>query len=64
MPGRTPNSLNQGLRNLPPDWNLPEVARQYSGRICPLTATTADARNLEWVTPGHPLFEALRRKQL
>ena len=25
---------------------------------------TADANNLEWVTPGHPLFEALRRHGL
>src|SRR5439155_4112668 len=25
---------------------------------------TADKNNLEWVTPGHPLFEALRRHTL
>ena len=28
------------------------------------TAATAEERNLEWVTPGHPLFEALRRHSL
>ena len=41
------------------DWNLPEIAARYH-RIS-ADRTTADERNLEWVTPGHSLFEALRR---
>ena len=41
------------------DWNLPEIAARYH-RIS-TDRTTADERNLEWVTPGHSLFEALRR---
>jgi hypothetical protein len=28
---------------------------------CSIDRTTAEKNNLEWVTPGHPLFEALRR---
>ena len=42
-----------------PDWKLPELAVRY-----PRLSTdrnTAEEHNLEWVTPGHPLFEALRR---
>ena len=42
-----------------PDWNLPEIAARYH-RIS-TDRTTAEGGNLEWVTPGHPLFEALRR---
>ena len=43
-----------------PDWKLPEISRHYSGGLS-TDRSTAEARNLEWVTPGHPLFEALRR---
>ena len=56
-PGRTPNNVKRYDSAL--EWKLPEVSRQYP-RIS-TDRTTADARNLEWVTPGHPLFEALRR---
>jgi hypothetical protein len=56
-PGRTPNVLKNYERN--PDWRLPSLLAKY-----PRLSThreTADANNLEWVTPGHPLFEAVRR---
>ena len=56
-PGRTPNNVKR--YDSAPDWNLPEVSRQYP-RIS-TDRSTAEARNLEWVTPGHALFEALRR---
>ena len=59
-PGRTPNNVTRYDRA--PDWNLPEVSRQYP-RIS-TDRSTAEARNLEWVTPGHSLFEALRRNSL
>ena len=45
-----------------PGWKLPELAARY-----PRLSTdrdTAEEHNLEWVTPGHPLFEALRRHSL
>ncbi|MGA7496075.1 MAG: DUF3883 domain-containing protein [Isosphaeraceae bacterium] len=56
-PGRTPNVLKNYERN--PDWRLPSLLAKY-----PRLSThreTADTNNLEWVTPGHPLFEAIRR---
>ena len=56
-PGRTPSGLKKYERG--PGWNLAELAVRY-----PRLSTdrdTAEANNLEWVTPGHPLFEALRR---
>ena len=56
-PGRTPTALKRFERE--PDWRLPELSTRY-----PLLSTdreTAETGNLEWVTPGHPLFEALRR---
>ena len=56
-PGRTPNVLKNYERN--PDWRLPSLLAKY-----PRLSThreTADKNNLEWVTPGHPLFEAVRR---
>ena len=43
-------------------WNLPSLASWY-----PRFSTdreTAEQHKLEWVTPGHPLFEALRRHAL
>jgi hypothetical protein len=45
-----------------PSWKLPALAVKY-----PRLSTdreTAEKNNLEWVTPGHPLFEALRRHAL
>ena len=59
-PGRIPPRLRNHERE--PDWKLPELANRY-----PRLSTdreTAEQHNLEWVTPGHPLFEALRRHTL
>jgi superfamily II DNA or RNA helicase len=57
---RTPVNLRQYERSA--DWNLPPVAVRY-----PRFSTdreTAEKDNLEWVTPGHPLFEAVRRHSM
>ena len=57
QPGRTPTALKRYERH--PDWRFPDLLARY-----PRLSTdrdTAEAHNLEWVTPGHPLFEALRR---
>ena len=59
-PGRTPPALKKYERA--PDWKLPELAARYSRFST--DRNTAEAHNLEWVTPGHPLFEALRRHDL
>ena len=59
-PGRVPASLKKYERQ--PDWKHPELAARY-----PRLSTerdTAEKHNLEWVTPGHPLFESLRRHSL
>ena len=56
-PGRTPTALKRYERD--PEWRLPELMSRY-----PRLSTdrdTSETHNLEWVTPGHPLFEALRR---
>ena len=56
-PGRTPNVLKNYERN--PDWRLPSLLAKY-----PRLSTdreTSDKNHVEWVTPGHPLFEAVRR---
>ena len=56
-PGRTPSSLKRYERET--NWTLSGLAIRY-----PRLSTdrdTAEANNFEWVTPGHPLFEALRR---
>ena len=55
--GATPLSLKRYQQDI--DWNLPDVANRYE-RIS-TDRTTSDEEKLEWVTPGHPLFEALRR---
>ena len=60
QPGRTPSALKKYENEI--SWKLPELAVRY-----PLLSTdrnTAEKNNLEWVTPGHPLFEALRRYSL
>ena len=57
QPGRTPASLKKYERDA--DWQFADILTRY-----PRLSTdrdTAEANNLEWVTPGHPLFEALRR---
>lgn len=59
-PGPTPPSLRRFEHD--EDWKLPEVASKY-----PRLSThreVAEEHNLEWVTPGHPLFESLRRHVL
>ncbi len=56
-PGRTPTSLRKYERDS--DWRFSDLLTRYS-RLS-TDRDTAEAHNLEWVTPGHPLFEALRR---
>ncbi len=56
-PGRTPTALQQHERD--PGWKLPSLAARYPR--CSTDRDTAEENSLEWVTPGHPLFEALRR---
>ena len=59
-PGRTPTALKKYERE--PGWKLSDLVSRY-----PRLSTdrdTAEKNNLEWVTPGHPLFEALRRHSL
>ena len=59
-PGRTPKDLKQYESS--DEWKLPQIAVRY-----PRLSTDreiADRNNLEWVTPGHSLFEALRRHAL
>jgi superfamily II DNA or RNA helicase len=56
-PGSTPGLLRRFEQQQ--DWRLPPLTNRY-----PRVSTdrnVADDNNLEWVTPGHPLFEALRR---
>jgi SNF2 family DNA or RNA helicase len=56
-PGRTPPVLRSYEQAS--DWRLPALAAKY-----PRSSTdraVAEKNSLEWVTPGHPLFEALRR---
>ena len=56
-PARTPAALRRYERE--PDWRLPALAVRYPR--CTTDRDTAQRHALEWVTPGHPLFEALRR---
>ncbi|MDH7514682.1 MAG: helicase-related protein [Bacteroidota bacterium] len=56
-PGRTPSFLKEYERAA--DWKLPPLAPRYPP--CSTDRDTAEKNNLEWVTPGHPLFEAVRR---
>lgn len=44
------------------DWKLAPVAASYPRFSA--DRETAEKNSLEWVTPGHPLFEALRRHAL
>ncbi len=59
-PGRTPPSLRKYEREA--SWKLPELAARYPRLSTDREA--AEENSLEWVTPGHPLFEALRRHSL
>jgi len=56
-PGRTPSVLRRYESG--PTWKLPALAAKYPR--CSTDRETAETNNLEWVTPGHPLFEAIRR---
>lgn len=56
-PARTPLVLRNYERS--PDWKFPALVDRYPR--CSTDRDTAEAHNLEWVTPGHPLFEAVRR---
>ena len=56
-PARTPASLRRYERES--DWRLPERAARYPR--CSTDRDNAQEHALEWVTPGHPLFEAIRR---
>jgi superfamily II DNA or RNA helicase len=56
-PARTPSALQRYERE--PDWKLASLAAKYPR--CSTDRDTAERNNLEWVTPGHPLFEAVRR---
>ncbi|MBI5529241.1 MAG: DUF3883 domain-containing protein [Deltaproteobacteria bacterium] len=56
-PARTPPSLKRYDRE--PGWRLPPLAAKYPR--CSTDRETAEKTKIEWVTPGHPLFEAIRR---
>jgi superfamily II DNA or RNA helicase len=59
-PGTTPQALRRYESSA--DWRLQRLASRY-----PRLSTdreVADKNSLEWITPGHPLFEALRRHTL
>jgi superfamily II DNA or RNA helicase len=56
-PARTPTVLQRYERE--PDWKLPTLSAKYPR--CSTDRDTAEKNNLEWITPGHPLFEAIRR---
>jgi superfamily II DNA or RNA helicase len=56
-PGRTPLVLRRYESD--PTWRLPALAAEYPR--CSTDRETAETHNLEWVTPGHPLLEAIRR---
>jgi superfamily II DNA or RNA helicase len=56
-PARTPSILRHYEKD--PDWRLPALADRYPR--CSTDREAAETDKLEWVTPGHPLFEAIRR---
>ncbi len=56
-PGRTPSALRRYERE--PQWRLPALSAKYPR--CSTDRDVAEKNTLEWVTPGHPLFEAVRR---
>jgi len=56
-PARIPTTLQRYERD--PDWKLPSLAIRYPR--CSTDRETAEQNSLEWVTPGHPLFESVRR---
>jgi superfamily II DNA or RNA helicase len=56
-PARTPSVLRRYEKE--PGWKLAALADRYPR--CSTDRDTAESEKLEWVTPGHPLFEAVRR---
>jgi len=56
-PGKTPSVLRRFEKE--DDWRLPALSNKYPR--CSTDRETAEKHALEWVTPGHPLFEAIRR---
>jgi superfamily II DNA or RNA helicase len=56
-PGRTPSVLRAYERDA--GWKFPALSDRYPR--CSTDRNAAETHNLEWVTPGHPLFEAVRR---
>ena len=56
-PVRTPSVLRHYERG--PDWKFPALVDKYPR--CSADRDIAETHNLEWITPGHPLFEAIRR---
>ena len=54
---RTPSVLKR--HETEADWRLPQVASRYERWST--DRETAESRSLEWVTPGHPFYEAVRR---
>lgn len=56
-PVRTPMVLRRYEKDA--DWKLPALADRYPR--CSTDRDVAETEKLEWVTPGHPLFEAVRR---
>jgi superfamily II DNA or RNA helicase len=59
-PGPTPLALRR--YETEPNWKLDRLLNRYSRFST--ERLIADKNNLEWVTPGHPLFEAMRRHTL
>jgi superfamily II DNA or RNA helicase len=59
-PGVTPLDLRK--HELDPDWSQGPLSRKYSRFST--DRRVAEENNLEWMTPGHPLFVALRRNIL
>jgi hypothetical protein len=59
-PARTPPALRRYERE--PTWKLPPLANKYPR--CSTDRDTAEKNSLEWITPGHPFFEAVRRHTL
>jgi superfamily II DNA or RNA helicase len=55
--GKTPTVLRHYEKES--NWKLPPLAHKYPR--CSTDREIAENNNLEWVTPGHPLFEAVRR---
>jgi len=56
-PARTPTVLRRYEKDA--DWRLAALADRYPR--CSTDRNVAETEKLEWVTPGHPLFEAIRR---